>query len=224
MSTSFSRRYWPPPPAQPAPRRASAARRRIIDAALALAIEGGMDAMQMRDVATRANVSTRTLHVHFPSKNYLLLAALVERGEDLDRLLGQAPRLRDPVRRVVAALEGPTNALVMVPHLARALVAAMVAPDERAIPLLREYRDVMLARVVQAITTGEPTSEDVEIALALQAMWFSALVSWTTGIEQPEAILEAVGVTARHLLAGRTRPPASPRGAGRQPARSTRGR
>jgi AcrR family transcriptional regulator len=181
---------------------ASAAHRRIVDAALELAMTGGMEAMQMRDVAAKANVSTRTLYLHFPTKNYLLLAALVERGEALDRLADHIPRTaRDPVRRVVAAFDGPTRALMAVPNLAKALMSALVVPDPQVIPLLREYRDVMMGRVLRAITSDEPTAEQTEIAYLLTAIWFSAMVSWTTAmIEDADFVLEAVEAGARHML------------------------
>ena len=43
-------------------------RKRILDATLALASKGGYDAVQMRTVATQANVALGTLYRYFNSK------------------------------------------------------------------------------------------------------------------------------------------------------------
>ena len=42
-------------------------RRRILDATIALANEGGFDAVQMREVADNADVALGTLYRYFPS-------------------------------------------------------------------------------------------------------------------------------------------------------------
>src|SRR5881397_2888222 len=53
-----------------------ARRRRILRAAADLATEGGFDAVQMREVAERADVALGTLYRYFPSKIHLLVAAM----------------------------------------------------------------------------------------------------------------------------------------------------
>ena len=58
----------------PASQRAR--RERILDAAVELAAEGGYDAVQMREVAERADVALGTLYRYFPSKVHLLVSAM----------------------------------------------------------------------------------------------------------------------------------------------------
>jgi hypothetical protein len=58
------------PPAQ------EARRLRILEAARSLAIEGGYDGVQMRDVADRAEVALGTLYRYFRSKVELLIAVM----------------------------------------------------------------------------------------------------------------------------------------------------
>ena len=60
----------------------AARRERVIDAALELAAEGGYDAVQMRDVAGRAQVALGTIYRYFSSKDHLLAAAQVELWRD----------------------------------------------------------------------------------------------------------------------------------------------
>ena len=79
----------------PVPRtltRAQQARRqRVIDAAMSLALDGGYEAVQMRDVAARADVAMGTVYRYFTSKDHLLAAALVHWVEQLDNRLAQSP-------------------------------------------------------------------------------------------------------------------------------------
>ena len=58
--------------------KSQAARRaRVISVAMELASDGGYDAVQMRDVATQANVALGTIYRYFMGKDHLLAAALV---------------------------------------------------------------------------------------------------------------------------------------------------
>ncbi|TML66926.1 MAG: helix-turn-helix transcriptional regulator, partial [Actinobacteria bacterium] len=56
----------------------AARRDRVLDAALVLAAEGGYDAVQMRDVATRAQVALGTIYRYFASKDHLLAECQLE--------------------------------------------------------------------------------------------------------------------------------------------------
>ena len=79
---------------RPVPRtltRAQQARRqRVVDAAMALGLDGGYEAVQMRDVAARADVAMGTVYRYFTSKDHLLAAALVHWVEQLDTPAGPA--------------------------------------------------------------------------------------------------------------------------------------
>ena len=58
--------------------KSQAARRgRVIEAALTLGSDGGYDAVQMRDVATKAGVALGTIYRYFSSKDHLLAEFLV---------------------------------------------------------------------------------------------------------------------------------------------------
>src|SRR3954467_6992747 len=61
----------------------AARRRRVLDATLRLAAEGGFDAVQMRDVASAADVALGTVYRYFTSKERLLLEAMAEQQADL---------------------------------------------------------------------------------------------------------------------------------------------
>ena len=56
-------------------------RERILDATIALASQGGFEAVQMRAVAEQAEVALGTLYRYFPSKIHLLVTALAREFE-----------------------------------------------------------------------------------------------------------------------------------------------
>lgn len=180
-------------------------RQRILDAAFSLALEGGMDAMQIRDVAARAGVSTRTLHLHFPTKNFLLLSAVVGRAEDAGAFLpSQSGALtsENAVERAVAVFRPATEGLLAFPHLAAGVISALVSHDELAVPLLRTFRDGVYQRTVEALAPGHATPRDQRVARALSQVWFAALAGWATGAEEPSSVLASVESAARLMLEG----------------------
>src|SRR6267142_1026209 len=86
-------------------------KKRCIDAAIALAAEGGYDAVQMRDVAARAEVALGTLYRHYTSKDQLLLALLAHQASTLRERLDQRPPRGDaPADRVADVLRRATRA------------------------------------------------------------------------------------------------------------------
>ena len=70
-------------------------RKRILDATIALASQGGFDAVQMRAVAEQADVALGTLYRYFPSKIHLLVSAL---GREFERAEAAIARQADPGR------------------------------------------------------------------------------------------------------------------------------
>src|ERR1700731_4441724 len=63
-----------------APGEGSATRRRILQIALTLMAQRGVDGTSMRDLASAANLNVASLYHYFPSKRDLLEAVLVEQG------------------------------------------------------------------------------------------------------------------------------------------------
>ncbi|HRK48728.1 MAG TPA: TetR family transcriptional regulator, partial [Nocardioides sp.] len=64
-------------------------RKRILDATIALATQGGFDAVQMRAVAEQADVALGTLYRYFPSKIHLLVSALAREFERANASIGE---------------------------------------------------------------------------------------------------------------------------------------
>ncbi len=161
--------------------------------ALDLVMRDGYDGLHMRTVADVAKVSTRTLYRHFPSKEHLLLAAMVQRGEAMEQFLGAPAAGRTAVVRVRRTLATATDALQAVPALTAGVAQALVCGQESVVPLLVEFRDVMLDAIARALRPAGPTEDDLAIARLLQRVWFAALLAWSSGVEPPESVDDAVG-------------------------------
>ena len=103
-------------------------RRRILDAALELASEGGYEALQVRALAGRAGVSSRTIYANFPSLDSLIIVAVAEQSGDLyrrfteSRLKGRSAAAR--VNQLISELtETMTANRALTVSLLRALLS-----------------------------------------------------------------------------------------------------
>src|SRR5262245_17601728 len=66
-------------------------RKRILDTTIALASQGGFEAVQMRAVAEQADVALGTLYRYFPSKIHLLVSALAREFEQANATIDRRP-------------------------------------------------------------------------------------------------------------------------------------
>ena len=188
----------------PVPRtltRAQQARRqRVIDAAMSLALEGGYEAVQMRDVAARADVAMGTVYRYFTSKDHLLAASLVHWVEQLDIRLAQSPAQGDtPAQRVIDALARALRAMARQPTLVGAVFTALASPDPAAIECQQQVSVLMEGIITRAI--GEPQPRDIsDRARILGHVWYSALVGWVNGWSDLDRVHDELAVAVRLLL------------------------
>src|SRR5512138_285691 len=123
----------PAPP--PTLTKSQAARReRVVRAALELGAEGGYDAVQMRDVASRAGVALGTIYRYFPSKDALLLAVMVQWLRDLEERVGRRPPAgATTVERIMDVLRRALRTMDRQPRLTAAVIGAMTAGDPASV-------------------------------------------------------------------------------------------
>src|SRR5208282_564165 len=113
---------------RPLTRAQQARRQRVIDAAMALGLDGGYEAVQMRDVAARADVAMGTVYRYFSSKDHLLAATLVYWVEQLDARLSQQPaRGQVPADRVLDVLGRALRAMARQPKLVAAVFTSLAS-------------------------------------------------------------------------------------------------
>jgi AcrR family transcriptional regulator len=177
-------------------------KQRCLDAAVALAAEGGYDAVQMRDVASRAEVALGTLYRHYASKDQLLLAAMLLQTETLrERLVQRPPRGDTPAARVADVLKRASRALERDPKTTKAMLNAMSSEDEAAIPVKHEIDQTLRAIIADAIDgEGEGAERVDDIVHVLGSVWFAELTYWTNGLSNASAMGDNLGRAASLLL------------------------
>jgi AcrR family transcriptional regulator len=181
-------------------RNQAARRERVIGAAVELASDGGYEAVQMRDVAGRADVALGTLYRYFPSKDHLLIAALAEQVSTLQRRLSQKPpRGGTSADRVVDVLRRASRALEREPRLTAALVTALSSPDPSVAESKQQVYDILGSVVVDAVD-GDTLGESDAVVRVLGHVWFAALVSWVGGMAPAGRMGDDLEVAARLIL------------------------
>jgi TetR/AcrR family transcriptional regulator, cholesterol catabolism regulator len=178
----------------------AARRERVLEAAMQLAADGGYDAVQMRSVASTANVALGTIYRYFTSKDHLLAAALVSWATDLQHRIEQRPPRGDTLdERVVDVLRRATRAIERNPQLAAAMVTAITSPDPAVQSCQREMSAV-LAAVISAPLADAPADLRDGAVRVLSHVWFSALVGWVNGWGNVGDVGDELETAARLLL------------------------
>jgi TetR/AcrR family transcriptional regulator, cholesterol catabolism regulator len=184
-------------------------RRRILDAAVALASQGGYDALQVRAIAERAGVSSRTIYANFASLDSLLIVAVAELSEVLYRKYSESPPAgHTAASRVNQVVREVTETMTSNRALSSAVLRALLSGKPDVTPHVRDFRGALRAILESAITTGTTTATattttattDREIAEVLESIWFTALAGFASGVEAEPHIGEIMQRSTRLLL------------------------
>ena len=167
---------------------------------MSLAAEGGYEAVQMRDVAERADVALGTVYRYFASKDHLLAASLVYWIDQLAEVLSDAPvKGDDSVERVANLLERSMRAMSRQPKLVAALLAAMSSLEPGVTECRERVSTTMESLMVEAAGAGAP-ADIAERTRILGHVWNSALLSWVHGTIDSTRASADVGAACRLLL------------------------
>jgi AcrR family transcriptional regulator len=183
-------------------------RTRILDATIALASQGGFEAVQMRAVAERADVALGTLYRYFPSKIHLLVSAL---GRELERadagLEGRTIPGASPADRVRHVLGRSTGTLQRDPALTEALTRAFMFADAsvaREIDVVARHVTRLLMRAMadpgRPFEDHQPSDEQLAIAKVIGDVWLASLVQWVTGRATATDVERSMDVAVGLLL------------------------
>jgi TetR/AcrR family transcriptional regulator, cholesterol catabolism regulator len=176
-------------------------RKRILDATLALASKGGYEAVQMREVAQRADVALGTLYRYFPSKIHLLVSALAREFERTQDRLSRAPIPGDTrYERMIYVLGRMTRAMQREPMLAEAMTRAFMFADPSAATEVNTVARLMEQTLTRAMQEGEPSADDPAIARVIGDVWLSNLVAWVTRRASANDVTTHLELAARLLL------------------------
>ena len=178
----------------PASQRAR--RERILDAATDLATDGGWDAVQMREVAERAEVALGTLYRYFPSKVHLLVSVLGRTFQELH----DSVRVDDsgtPQERVYRVVAVMTRYLARHRRLSGAMVRALMTADSEAARDVEAVGDLLVGFIATAThAPGEaPTEHDTLVAHIIGKVWLTDVVTLLSGRMTVSQVLEDLEAT-----------------------------
>lgn len=176
---------------------------RMLAAAQALAIDGGWDAVQMRDVADRADVALGTLYRYFPSKVHLLVAVMRAQTQALVDGLQRRPATGDTaVERVLEVLARGSKALQAEPQLTEAMIRALMFADAAAADETNTVFRLTTDAIIEAMNANgrSPTEDDDSIARVLEMVWLTSILSWLSARCTVDEMLEDLRVATRLLL------------------------
>lgn len=182
-------------------------RKRILDATIEIASEGGYDAVQMREVAQRADVALGTLYRYFPSKVHLLVSALSGQFEKAQSALDSRPVHGDTrADRVIQVLKRITRGMQGDPYLTEALTRAFMFADKSVaseIHVVGMQLTDMLTKAMrgkEGVAAGEPTAEENTVARVISDIWLASLVAWVTGRLGAPQVAEHIEDAVRLIL------------------------
>lgn len=176
---------------------------RMLDVATRLAAAGGFDAVQMRTVALDADVALGTLYRYFPSKEHLLVSAMLRQVGDLATRLAIRPAAGDlPADRVIDVLRRANAALQRQPQFTLAVVRALASGDETAAPAVREVRSAMRSIILDAIGAGTDPRDEL-VGEILEEVWFATLVAWIGGVDSAASVIRKLEDATRLLFEAR---------------------
>ncbi len=184
-------------------------RKRIVQTAAALAVRGGVEAMQMRSVAERAGVALGTLYRYFPSKMDLVVAVVTEELDLLEGGIVRRPPTADtPAERAVDVLLRATRGLMREPELADALVRSLIMAE------VKIELDLRISDLVWRVATGnlegaeegggtgvERDSTGYVLVGSLTSVWIFELVEVLKGRRDVDEVERRLQAAAERLLA-----------------------
>ncbi|MGW8379467.1 helix-turn-helix domain-containing protein [Streptomyces sp. ODS28] len=155
-------------------RKKAATRAAILDAATALFLDRGFDAVTVREIADKADVTPKTVFTHFPHKEALVFS---DEGERHERLIA-AVRDRTQGTSVSEALKA---------HYLAEIAALKTEPQSRILALMDRtpslvdyaekmwlrHEDALIAALTEEFGLDEPSEEIrfyVRFALQIQLM------------------------------------------------------
>jgi AcrR family transcriptional regulator len=181
--------------------------RRIVATAVALAEEGGFEAVRLRDVASHSGVALGTLYRLFRGKDALLVAALASEAEGLAARLEKSPPTGEtPLERAADYFAAATRTLCRKPKLARAVLRAASSDDPELAGKIRAFHGIaseMLMRALRADPTvrlEDATPVEARICNVLQMVWFAAMLGWMSGQHKQGEVVEQVRNAAELVL------------------------
>jgi AcrR family transcriptional regulator len=154
---------------------------RILDTATEMLRDGGEDALQMKNLSERANVSLATLYRYFPSKDHVMLAIAAYRMETTFIRLADRRYPGDTVRERVAYFFVRSLAREQEqPRFSAVLHKVLATSDPELADMVAYVREMVYSHLR---TAAGPLTKEQEIAIPV--------------------VMDIAGVAVRDCLSGR---------------------
>ncbi len=164
-------------------------RQHILDTALRLMAQRGVDGTSMRDLASAAGLNVASLYHYFPSKRDLLVAVLEERGF-LGDLAPATPSGkedgRDSEELLGQILDTMLASMLEIEEFIRLMLGEVLRGDETALAVGTELMNGTLSSLEQWLLEHEPklsaSAGAPETARMLRAWLIGILFEYVTGV------------------------------------------
>lgn len=175
-------------------------RRRVILAGVALAGEGGYDAVQMREVAASADVALGTIYRYFNSKDAVLVAGMAGWiGLARKSIAAEGIVADNPADQLLAVLDSTVRNSISEPRLTAALITALASTEPDVAEYKRDVEQEMAGLISDALGGFEGVDVD-GVRRVIGHVWFSVIVSWVGGMRPAESVMEELELAAHLLL------------------------
>jgi TetR/AcrR family transcriptional regulator, cholesterol catabolism regulator len=156
---------------------------RVVAAAAGVLAAGGVDAVQMKDLAQRAEVSLATLYRYFPSKEYVLLAVCLARYQEAARKVFAEVPQGDTIReRVTSHLMREFGAQQREQQLTAALTQALTGTARSYSEMIEAVEHLHFQILRHVASGGGRLTEQQQKLLAVVIDIFSAATRrWLAG-------------------------------------------
>jgi TetR/AcrR family transcriptional regulator, cholesterol catabolism regulator len=170
----------PPAPDTMSPNQL-ARRLRVLEAVIGLVADGGIEEMQMRELAERSGVALGTVYRYFSSKDHVVAAALVEWARQLDQNVSRRPLPSGTMAdRLKALLRQGVRPFRREPNFAALMVRAASSTDPFASQCYQELGPIVTGTLGRALPELE-ADEREQVLRLVGAVWFTGLNEWVQG-------------------------------------------
>ena len=174
-------------------------RRRLLEAARALASEGGYDAVTIRKVAARAGLSTPTAYQYFASKDHLLVDSMVGLVGDTTSAVQTRPTRGSPgIERTVATLRRVMRRVEKEPNLYIAMMRAYISGSP-AVAHARAAMETSMRSWIDAALGSAEMGDREDVVSILESVLFAGMVGLVTGSRAPADIADQLERAVRVL-------------------------
>lgn len=177
-----------------------ARKRRVIEAAMRLAADGGYDAVQMREVAARADVALGTIYRYFSSKDAVLVAGMAGWLRLARKNIAAEGIVADqPADQLLAVLDSTVRNSLNEPRLTEALITALASTEPDVAVYKLDVEHELSGLISDALGGFEGVDVD-GVRRVIGHVWFSAIVGWVSGTRPGESVMDELELAAHLLL------------------------